>query len=158
VLDWIAGGWQIGGIVTLQDGFPFSVECGGGTIQNGGGLCYPDPTGEEWQLSASERTRTRWFNTDAFVDRNPAGGPFRYGTVARNSLIGPGIVSIDASANKRFALAGTTYAELRIEVFNVGNHPIWNQPGRILRTPTFGAITSTRMDSRQVQIGMKVVF
>ena len=157
-LDWIAGGWQIGGIVTLQDGFPFSVECGGGTIQNGGGLCYPDPTGEEWELSGSERTRTRWFNTNAFVDRNPAGGPFRYGTVARNSLIGPGIVSIDASANKRFALTGTTYAELRIEVFNVGNHPIWNQPGRILRTPTFGAITSTRMDSRQIQIGMKLVF
>ena len=158
VLDWIAGGWQIGGIVTLQDGFPFSVECGGGTIQNGGGLCYPDPTGEEWALSDDERTRTRWFNTNAFVDRNPATGPFRYGTVARNSLIGPGIVSIDASANKRFTLAGTTYAELRIEVFNVGNHPIWNQPGRILRTPTFGAITSTRMDSRQIQIGMKVVF
>ena len=67
-------------------------------------------------------------------------------------------MSIDASANKRFALTGTTYAELRIEVFNVGNHPIWNQPGRILRTPTFGAITSTRMDSRQVQIGMKLVF
>jgi hypothetical protein len=156
VLDAIAGGWQIGGIVTLQDGFPFTVLCGGGTIQNGGGVCYPDPTGEEWQLD--DPTRTRWFNTNAFVDRNPAGGPFRYGTVARNSLIGPGIVSVDASANKRFALPGGTYAELRIEVFNVGNHPIWNQPGNTLRTPTFGVINSTRMDSRQVQIGMKFVF
>jgi hypothetical protein len=158
VLDWIAGGWQIGGIVTLQDGFPFTVLCGGGTIQNGGGACYPDPTGEDWQLSGDERSRTRWFNTDAFVDRNPAGGPFRYGTVARNSLIGPGIVSVDASANKRFTISGATYAELRIEVFNVGNHPIWSQPGNTLRTPTFGVITGTRMDSRQVQIGMKLVF
>ena len=158
VLDWIAGGWQIGGIVTLQDGFPFTVLCGGGTIQNGGGVCYPDPTGEEWRLSSDERSRTRWFNTNAFVDRNPAGGPFRYGTVARNSLIGPGIVSVDASANKRFPITAGTYAELRIEVFNVPNHPIWNQPGNTLRTPTFGVITSTRMDSRQVQIGMKLVF
>ena len=84
-----------------------------------------------------EPTRTRWFNTNAFVDRNPAGGPFRYGTVARNSLIGPGIVSVDASANKRFPLRATTYAELRIEVFNVGNHPIWNQPGnRCARRPS----------------------
>ena len=91
-------------------------------------------------------------------DRNPAGGPFRYGTVARNSLTGPGIVSVDASANKRFTISGGTYAELRIEVFNVGNHPIWNQPGNTLRTPTFGVITSTRMDSRQLQIGMKLVF
>jgi hypothetical protein len=158
VVDWVLGGWQLGGIVTLQDGFPFTVLCGGGTIQNGGGVCYPDPTGEDWQLSADERTRTRYFNQNAFVDRNPAGGPFRYGTVARNSLIGPGIVSVDVSANKRFRLAGSSYAELRIEVFNLPNHPIWNQPGNTLRTPTFGVINSTRMDSRQIQIGMKVVF
>ena len=32
----------------------------------------------------------------------PPSGPFRYGTVARNSLIGPGIVSVDASPNKDF--------------------------------------------------------
>jgi Carboxypeptidase regulatory-like domain len=158
VLDWVIGGWQVGGIVTLQDGFPFTVECGGGTIQNGGGVCYPDPTGIDWRLPADERSRTRYFNTDAFVDRNPAGGPFRYGTVARNSLIGPGIVSIDASANKRFRLAGSSYAEVRVEVFNLPNHPIWSQPGRTLRTPTFGVITSTRMDSRQIQLGVKLVF
>ena len=56
-LDWVVGGWQLGGIVTLQDGFPLTMLCGGGTIQNGGGNCYPDPTGEEWRLSGSERTR-----------------------------------------------------------------------------------------------------
>ena len=72
MLDWLLGGWQIGGIVTLQDGFPFTVLCGGGTIQNGGGVCYPDATGEDWQLPGSERTRTRYFNTAAFVDRNQA--------------------------------------------------------------------------------------
>jgi Carboxypeptidase regulatory-like domain len=158
VTDWVLGGWQLGGIVTLQDGFPFTVQCGGGTIQNGGGVCYPDATGEDWRLSSSERTRTRYFNTAAFVDRIPANGPFRYGTVARNSLIGPGIVSVDASANKRFRLAGSSYAELRVEVFNLPNHPIWGQPGATLRTPTYGVITSTRMDSRQIQVGVKVVF
>ena len=73
-------------------------------------------------------------------------------------MIGPGIVSIDASANKRFRLHGSSFAELRIEVFNLPNHPIWNQPGNTLRTPTFGVITGTRMDSRQIQIGLKVVF
>lgn len=158
VLDWVIGGWQLGGIATLQDGFPFTVYCGGGAIQNGGIICYPDSTGEAWRLSGDERTRTRYFNTGAFVDRNPAGGPFRYGTVARNSLIGPGIVSIDASANKRFPLKGSSYAELRVEVFNLPNHPIWGQPGNTLRTPNFGVITSTRLDSRQIQLGLKIVF
>ena len=76
----------------------------------------------------------------------------------RNSLIGPGIVSLDASANKRFSLGGSKVIELRIEVFNLPNTPIWNQPGNQLRTPTFGVITSTRLDSRQIQIGGKLLF
>jgi len=158
VADALLGGWQLGGILTLQDGFPFTVTCGPGNIQNGGGVCYPDPTGQDWRLPADQRTRTHYFNTDAFVDRNPAGGPFRYGTVHRNSLIGPGIISLDASANKRFALGASKYLEARIEIFNLPNKPIWNQPGSQLRTPNYGVITSTRLDSRQIQLGVKFVF
>jgi len=158
VVDAVLGGWQLGGIFTMQSGFPFTVLCGPGTIQNGGGACYPDATGIDWQLPASERSRTRYFNTAAFVDRTNPTGPFRYGTVPRNSLIGPGIISLDASANKRFSLGGSKYLEARIEVFNLPNRPIWNQPGNQLRTPTFGVITSTRLDSRQIQLGAKLVF
>jgi len=154
----VLGGWQFGGILTLQDGFPFTVTCGPGNIQNGGGICYPDSTGVDWRLARNERTRTRYFNTEAFVDRNPAGGPFRYGTVGRNSLIGPGFISLDASANKKFTLSGDTHLELRVEAFNLPNLPIWNQPGSQLRTPNFGVINSTRLDSRQVQVGLKLVF
>ena len=150
------GGWQLGGILTLQDGFPFTVLCGPGNIQNGGGPCYPDPTGVDWQLPSDQQTRTRFFNTDAFVDRNTT-GPFRYGTVKRNSLIGPGIISLDASANKRFTV-GSRYLEARIEAFNLPNRPIFGQPGNQLRTPTFGVLTSTRIDSRQIQVGLKFVF
>jgi hypothetical protein len=156
-VDALLGGWQLGGIFTMQSGFPFTVLCGPGNIQNGGGVCYPDSTGIDWQLPASERTRTRYFNTDAFVDRNTV-GPFRYGTVPRNSLIGPGIISLDASANKRFSLGGSKLIEVRVEVFNLPNRPIWNQPGNQLRTPNFGVITSTRIDSRQIQIGGKLLF
>jgi hypothetical protein len=158
IADLVLGGWQVGGILTLQDGFPFTVTCGPGNIQNGGGVCYPDATGVDWRLPASERSRTRYFNTDAFVDRIPAGGPFRYGTVGRNSLIGPGLVSLDASVNKKFDLTDSKYVELRVEAFNLPNHPIWSQPGSQLRTPTYGVITSTRLDSRQIQIGLKLVF
>jgi Carboxypeptidase regulatory-like domain len=156
VADVVLGGWQLGGILTLQDGFPFTVLCGPGNIQNGGGVCYPDATGVDWQLPSDQQTRTRFFNTDAFVDRNTT-GPFRYGTVPRNSLIGPGIISLDASANKRFSF-GSRYLEARIEAFNLPNRPIFNQPGNQLRTPNFGVLTSTRIDSRQVQVGLKFVF
>lgn len=157
-LDLILGGWQLGGILTLQDGFPFTVLCGPGNIQNGGGVCYPDSTGANPNLSDDQKTRTRFFNTDAYVDRIPATGNFRFGTTGRNAVTGPGIISFDASLNKKFNFTESKYLEFRTEVFNAPNHPIWNPPGNQLRTPNYGVITSTKIDSRQIQFGLKLVF
>ncbi len=158
VADFVLGGWQLGGILTLQDGFPFTVTCGPGNIQNGGGICYPDSTGANPNLSREEQTRTRFFNTDAYVDRIPAAGNFRFGNTGRNSVIGPGIISFDASANKKFFLTESKFLEFRTEIFNAPNHPIWNPPGTQLRTPNFGVINSTKIDSRQIQFALKLVF
>ncbi len=158
VADVFLGGWQLGGILTLQDGFPFTVLCGPGTIQNGGGVCYPDSTGASPNLPRSEQARTRFFNTDAYVDRIPASGPFRFGTTGRNSVIGPGIISFDASVNKKFNLTESRFIEFRTEVFNLPNHPIWSPPGRQLRQADYGAINSTKIDSRQIQFALKLVF
>jgi Carboxypeptidase regulatory-like domain/TonB dependent receptor len=157
IADFVLGGWQLGGILTLQDGFPFTVLCGAGNIQNGGGVCYPDSTGVNPNLSRSEQARTRFFNTDAFVNRIGDIRPFRYGTTGRNSVIGPGIISFDASLNKKFNLTESKFLEFRTEVFNLPNHPIWNPPGNQIGTPTYGVITSTRIDSRQLQFALKLV-
>jgi hypothetical protein len=156
--DSVLGGWQLGGILTLQDGFPFTVQCGPGNIQNGGGICYPDSTGADPNLPRTQQTRTHFFNTDAYVDRIPAAGNFRYGATARNSVIGPGIISFDASVNKKFNLTESKYVEFRTEIFNLPNHPIWNPPGAQLRTANYGVINSTRIDSRQIQFALKLVF
>jgi hypothetical protein len=156
--DSVLGGWQLGGILTLQDGFPFTVQCGPGNIQNGGGICYPDSTGADPNLPRSQQARTHFFNTDAYVDRIPAAGNFRYGVTARNSVIGPGIISFDASINKKFNLTESKYVEFRTEIFNLPNHPIWNPPGAQLRTANYGVINSTRIDSRQIQFALKLVF
>ena len=40
-----------------------------GSVQNGGGSCYPDAKGISPNLPRAEQTRTRFFNTAAFVDR-----------------------------------------------------------------------------------------
>jgi carboxypeptidase family protein len=156
--DFVLGGWQLGGILTLQDGFPFTVQCGPGNIQNGGGICYPDSTGANPNLPRSQQSRTHFFNTDAYVDRIPATGNFRFGNTARNSVIGPGIISVDASANKKFNLTESKYVEFRTEIFNLPNHPIWSPPGAQLRTANYGVINSTRIDSRQIQFALKLVF
>ena len=154
----LLAGWQLGGILTLQDGFPFTVQCGPGNIQNGGGVCYPDATGANPNLPRSQQSRVRFFNTDAFVDRLPSGPQFRYGNSARNTVIGPGIINFDASVNKKFTLTESKFVEFRTEFFNLPNHPIWSPPGTTLGQPNYGVITGTKIDSRQIQFALKLVF
>lgn len=161
----LLGGWQLGGIFTFQDGFPATAFCGPGNIQNGGGYCKPDavPT-ESANLPEDQRSVSRWFNTNAFVDRigtAPGATPavFRYGTAGRNTITGPGIVSLDASINKFFRFVeGKHTVELRGEFFNLPNKAIFGQPGTTLRNPTYGVISSTRIDSRQIQIALRYSF
>ncbi len=159
----IFGGWQLGGILTFQSGFPFSPFCGPGNIQNGaGGWCAPDAiAGSKGNEGA--KTVEQYFNTAAYVDRlgqNPASiTDFRFGTAGRNTLIGPGIASLDASINKAFKwMDGRQQLDLRGEFFNLPNHPVFNQPGSTLRTPTYGVITGTRLDSRQIQVALRYTF
>src|SRR3989442_881990 len=87
-----------------------------------------------------------------------SGPQFRYGNSARNTVIGPGIINFDASINKKFTVSESKYVEFRTEIFNLPNHPIWSPPGRTLRNPDYGVINSTRIDSRQIQFALKVVF
>lgn len=163
VMNAVLGGWQLGGIVTFQKGFPFTPFCGPGNIQNGaGGWCAPDVVVGQ-NGNDGPKTISQYFNTGAFVDRvgqNPAAiTDFRFGTAGRNSLVGPGIASLDASVNKVFKMMdGKQQFDLRGEFFNLPNHPVFAQPGSSLRTPTYGVITSTRLDSRQIQLALRYSF
>jgi len=159
----VLGGWQMGGILTFQSGFPFSAFCGPGNIQNGaGGWCAPDAISGQ-NGNDGPKTVEKYFNTGAFVDRlgqNAAAiTDFRFGTNGRNTLIGPGIIGLDASVNKAFAWSeGRQKVDLRGEFFNLPNHANFSQPGSTLRTANFGVIGSTRIDSRQIQVALRYSF
>lgn len=164
-VDTLLGGWQLGGIFTFQDGFPATAFCGPGNVQNGGGYCKPDAISTETtRLPDDQQTVQRFFNTNAFVDRlgvapGAAQPVFRYGTSGRNTIIGPGIIGIDASVNKFFRFAeGKQTVELRGEFFNAPNRANFGQPGTTLRTPNYGVISSTRIDSRQIQVALRYSF
>ena len=83
---------------------------------------------------------------------------FRYGNNARNNLIGPPLVDVDASATKNWRFGEARGLEFRTEFFNLPNHPIFGQPGGTVGTGNFGRITGTRVDSREIQFGMKLFF
>jgi len=156
-VDAIVGGWQLGTILTLQDGFPLNAGCGS-NLQNGGDGCYPDATGISPQLPRGEQDPNRWFNLGAFVNRFPGGPQFRFGNSGRNTIIGPGIIDMDFSATKVFRITERQQLQFRAEFFNLPNHPLFGQPGASVGTATYGQITSTRIDSRQLQFGLKYLF
>jgi hypothetical protein len=161
----ILGGWQLGGIITLQSGFPASIFCGPGNWQNNDSTCYADATGINPNLPSGQRDPARYFNLDAFANRvgianNRAQDVtnYRYGNAGRNVLIGPGILGVDMSVNKNWAIREGYKLEFRGEFFNLPNHPIFGQPGTSPGSATYGVIGSTRIDPRDIQLALKFVF
>ena len=105
----------------------------------------------ESNLPRGERTRTRFFNTDAFV-RPPM---YQLGNAGRRALIGPGTSNLDLSFVKQFMITESKSLQLRGELFNATNHPNWGNPGTTLGAANFGIVTSNSNLPRQVQIGLK---
>lgn len=151
----LIGGWQLGGILTLESGLPATPAAGFDAPNVGvGSNPRPNATGSSPRLSESERSPRRYFNTAAFALQSP----FTYGNAGRNVIDGPGIVNLDFSVLKRIPFAESRYLELRGEAFNLANHPIFGPPNATLNSPAYGRLTSTRIDSRQLQIALKIVF
>ncbi|MBI3696351.1 MAG: hypothetical protein HY238_16125, partial [Acidobacteria bacterium] len=109
----------------------------------------------------SNPTPNDWFNLAAFVNRIgfvSGVGPYRFGNTGRNNVVGPGIVELDFAMAKSFRFTERTRLDFRSEFFNLPNHPIFGQPGATVGTVTYGVIGSTRLDSRQIQFGLKLSF
>jgi len=152
-LGLVAGGWSVGGVVTLASGFPVNILQSGDTWNND--ALWPRPNLVPGQSPTLEdRTPTRWFNTDAFSRSTT------YGTAPRDPIVGPGLHTFDLSGSKTFRMP---YREghallFRAELFNAFNTPQFGNPGSSLGTGTFGRITSTAADNRQIQFALKYSF
>jgi len=69
-------------------------------------------------------------------------------------------VSTDLSLQRLFPLPlrESMRLEFRAEAFNIFNTPQLGQPGVTLGNASFGAIGSTSRPSRQIQLGLKLLF
>ncbi len=153
LLDLFVGGWQVSGVLTLQSGFPFTVTTGSDRANVGDGFNRPDATG----ISASVPNPgpDAWFNPAAF--KLQALGT--YGNVGRNSMMGPGINSLDFSTLKDFPIKERHKVQFRFEAFNFPNHPVWGLPNSSAGAgASFATIRSTRTNMRQLQLALKYVF
>ena len=147
----VLGGWSVGGITTLTAGQPLGLTVQGDPA-NTGDPNRPDVVGN-WELSRSERTLDRFFNTDAFV-RN---APFTYGNAGRTLLQTPGLVNFDFATFKRFVLTEKLDLQFRFEAFNLFNTPAFGAPNTQVGNINYGRITGADRP-RNLQFGMKLVF
>ncbi len=149
---YVLAGWQFGGVVTLSSGTPFNVSQSGDSqnVENFGWARPHVVPGQKPILD--NRIPTRWFNTDAF-----SRSTFEYGNAPRDPVVGPGVHVFDLSILKNFKIpfAEAHDLQFRAEFFNAFNVPQFANPGASLGTGTFGVVTGTQLDNRQIQFGLK---
>jgi hypothetical protein len=91
------------------------------------------------------------------------------GNVSRNSVIGPGLSTLDSSLFKEAhiqRISSTFVVQTRVEIFNILNHPNFAAPldhrtvFDALGNPVNGAgqIDTTTTPSRQMQLALKVIW
>jgi len=165
----IAGGWELGTIWSIASGSP--VDIGDGTCQsNIGASCMDRPNAVAGQLSKlSNPTPHEWFNVQAFALQPQ----YTFGNLGRNTVIGPPLFSVDSSLKKDVRFTERLNLQLRLDAFNVFNHPNFGSPNNglvanklnangvpIPGSGGFGTITSLNsgVSMRQLQVSLKLVF
>ena len=168
----LLGGWELSGITSLMSGSsfsliqsedPFATTYGGRGL--GIGIVDPDNASLVTQTSAVHMTKKpgQWFTPGSFTQT--VGG---FSTLGPGSLLGPGIDKWDMALAKNTAIAEHVSFQLRVEAFNIFNHPIFGSPSSSglggtsgisnnIDASNFGAVTSDH-EPRILQMGGKIRF
>ncbi|MCS6883961.1 MAG: carboxypeptidase regulatory-like domain-containing protein [Acidobacteriota bacterium] len=175
----LLSGWQMNGIGTLQTGNPFTVFLGIDRALTGNLFNEQRPNfvpGVFIQRSNGQVVLApQYLNSDGtpnFAALSAAGvipAEGQFGTLGRNTFVGPGFKNFDLSLLKRTWLSEDVQLEFRAEFFNVFNHPAFALPDNTLSSPTFGQFSRTpdvasgipRLTSgspRVIQFGLKLLF
>ena len=154
----LAGGWELGGILTASTGTPFTLTMGDPMgINNGDSLGFPDRVAGCNPILSNYRSTLQYLNTACFIPPTvptasvaslpypcaaftgaaapaPSGQTYCanvFGDNGRNSLIGPGLFDLDFSVFKNNyirRISESFNVQFRAEMFNVLNHANYQQP------------------------------
>lgn len=150
----ILGGWAVNGILNLNSGRPFSAASNNTAFTGSGRTnranCIGDPLPDGF-----EQTLDRWFDPTAFATP----GQFTYGNCGYNTLRGPSSKTMNLSLFRSIRFANERRIELRLETFNLFNWVNYGFPGtNASDLNSFGRITSTILDPREMQFAVKLYF
>lgn len=169
VLNAFVGGWQLNGIVRIDDGRPILPLlfcqinfCNSGNIPTYGQR--PDLLGPLGHSGSPEQA-TVTSGGNYFTNPGNLAIPqnFTNGSAPRtlSTIRQPGARDVSMSIFKDFPLGMIREGmrlQFRAETFNTFNHPHFAGPDTLVGSPTFGQITSTINDPRELQLALKLYF
>ncbi len=162
---WVAGGWQINGIMSILSGTPFTVGSSGASVNAPGNTQTADQVLPEVKILGGVGRGNSYFDPMAFIPVTDV----RFGTVGRNSVRGPGSFNLDASVFRIFDLSERFRMQFRAEALSLTNTPQFSNPGATVSSATrnsdgsiralngFTEITSAG-GARQIRFALKFMF
>jgi Carboxypeptidase regulatory-like domain/TonB dependent receptor-like, beta-barrel len=153
IVQALAGNWNVGGILSLHSGLPFSCLAGRDVANVGAGVQRCDIIGNAYGGAGFQQARTQWLNPASFTTI-----PFTWGTESRNGLTGPSYKVIDFSVFKNFQLFKEgAQLQVRGDFFNIFNHTNFQNPTSNIQSGAFGRILGSNF-AREIQLAAKVTF
>jgi hypothetical protein len=157
--------WQASGILTIENGRPFSLLVDGDPLNGLSVQQRPDRVfGPGCETRVNPGNAQQYIKLECFTPPNPS---TQYGNAGRNTLIGPGLIALDFSLFKTIPLkkiSESSDVQFRMECFNCTNRvnlspPVFtNDIMDALGNPiaNAGRIDSTTTTSRQIQLALKL--
>jgi hypothetical protein len=173
LLKTVVNGWEFAPLVHILSGSDFTVTAGVDNsltdVGNDRPNLIPGVTpylGTPLRSSAALGQATRgYLNPLAFCSQTTTANPCTnvvasgtYGTASRNEFRGPTAYNFDAQISRVFPIHERLTTTLRLEAFNVLNHPNFSNPTSALSSSTFGQISNTSNAARVFQGSVKFTF
>jgi hypothetical protein len=157
--------WEIGPLVHLTSGAPFTVTSGQDNSLTDVGNDRPNlATGVAIYTRQALRSATGAVNRGYLVPtaftQIPTSAFGGYGNIGKNSFRGLPQYQVDAQISRIFPIHESLNMALRLEAFNVLNHPNFATPDAKLTDSTFGQISAlaTNQQARVFQGSVKIAF
>jgi hypothetical protein len=151
-------GWHITGISRFNTGFPISFKSQGDFALTNIGLDYPNQIAPLMKLNPHAAGHN-FFNTSAFASNLSCGYEVCgvTGSAKQYFFHGPGAINTDAGVEKDTKITESMQLNLRLEMFNVFNHPNFTGVVGDANQGQFGQATNTA-PARVGQISGKFIF
>ena len=157
-------GWELAPLVHIQSGGPFNVTQGSDQSLTANGNDRPNlipgqPIYLHYPIRQASVEASRGYLNPAAFTLNTVPGTF--GNISRNEFRGLPSYQVDAQISRIFPLHERLALDLRLEAFNLLNHPNFSNPSASNPSSgnsTFGQISSTSNNARVFQGAAKITF